>query len=161
VQFSVVIPKITKREETWLGSYLSRPDDEELKDEKKLNEWMDHRGNPYDKLDSEEPEFWPHFNWEVIGEEREKSLWIYSDEDGNIDSIGHVIQKFLQEFRPNDCFHMEWASICSKLRADAFNGGAIFVTAEEVKWTTTQEWVSEQLELFQKKGAPSAQIHPG
>lgn len=156
-QFSTLIGHLKKREEKWLEEFL-RPPTLELEDDALLKKWMADRGHPYKELD-EEPEFWPHFDWEfgTQGKGRcPRYLWIYSTEAGNVDFVGYVVQEFLQKFRSNQCFSMEWASTCSKPLADGFGGGAIFVTADEVKYITTSSWVDGELSFFNGKAVNCA-----
>jgi len=156
-QFSSIIRHITKKERKWLEQFLSIPDEEALEDEALLKKWMEERDNPpYDVYD-EEPEFWPHFQYEFTKTEDGKTgFWIHSYEYGNLDFIEHVVQCFLKKFRPKECFTLEWSNTCSKLRTDGFGGGALFVTAEEKKFISTSSWLDGEISFFNGKDCTNA-----
>ncbi|KKN91210.1 hypothetical protein LCGC14_0220780 [marine sediment metagenome] len=85
----------------------------------------------------------------------EKLVWFHDDESGNPDKIGNVVQRFLKQFRPNECFWLTWASWCSKPRIGEFGGGAIFVTADEIKWHNAHTWTEQMREEWRKNQEPS------
>lgn len=60
-------------------------------------------------------------------------LWLYAEEDGRPDHAAYLVQRFLQTFRPRDCWSLTYAVTCSKPRLGAFGGGALFVTAEAIE----------------------------
>lgn len=88
-----------------------------------------------------EDDFGMGFTMEV---EDDDSLWIYSDESGDVDSASRFVQSFLRKFRPDDCEGFEWAGTCSKPRLDAFCGGAVFITATEIDATYSGKWLGER-----------------
>lgn len=60
-------------------------------------------------------------------------LWLYAEEDGRPDHVAYLVQRFLQVFRPRDCWSLTYAVTCSKPRPGAFGGGALFVTADAIE----------------------------
>jgi hypothetical protein len=77
-------------------------------------------------------------------------LWLHGDEGLNQETIG-AIQFFLKKFRPEDFFHVQIASGCTKHREGAFGGEAIFITKDEIKSFATCEWVFDQINAFLRK----------
>jgi len=61
-------------------------------------------------------------------------LWLYSQDHAYLDRVAHLVQKFLRTFRPGDCWSLTYSATCSKPRVGEFGGGAVFVTASDVKW---------------------------
>ena len=76
-------------------------------------------------------------------------LWVGSDYGSNIDHVAYLAQKFLKRFRPDQCWSLTYAVTCSKLRAGEFGGGAVFVTADEIKYQDTHTFVEQQRTEFQ------------
>lgn len=70
-----------------------------------------------------------------------KSVWFHADESGNADRVGSVVQQFLKIFRPTESFSLTWAEYCSKPRIGEFGGGAMFVTADQIKFQTCGGWI--------------------
>jgi hypothetical protein len=40
-----------------------------------------------------------------------RHLWVYSEESGNPDNVAWLVQKFLKEFRPDQCWSLTWLSV--------------------------------------------------
>lgn len=76
--------------------------------------------------------------------------YVISDECGNVDHASDFIQTFLKKFRPDSCFHIEWASTCSLPRAGEFGGGAIFITAKKMTWFNSSDFVNNEEKKFEK-----------
>jgi hypothetical protein len=79
----------------------------------------------------------------------------FATESGNVGHLAHLVQKFLKEFRPKEAWSVTWAESCSMPRIDAFGGGAAFVTAGEVRWMSTYQFIEDQLAAFQAAAEPS------
>lgn len=71
---------------------------------------------------------------------QERLIWFHADEFGDIESVAEIVKKFLKAMRPNEYFMLTWACWCSKPRIGEFDGGAIFVTASEIKYHYVSEW---------------------
>lgn len=76
---------------------------------------------------------------------KEYYVWFSSDEWGNPDEVALTVQRFLKAHRPNSYFSLTWAETCSKPRIGEFGGGAVFVTANEISWLSTYQWVKKQI----------------
>jgi hypothetical protein len=70
-------------------------------------------------------------------------IWPRSS-NGGVDAACAFIQHLLEKFSPEAGIGFEWSNDCSKPRTNAYGGGAAFITAEGVKYTTTSEWLHEQ-----------------
>ncbi len=81
---------------------------------------------------------------EDVDEDWGRHLWVYSEEHGRVDRVAHLVQKFLREFRPDACWSLTYAGTCSKPRVGEFGGGAVFVTATEIKYSNAWEFVEQQ-----------------
>ena len=81
--------------------------------------------------------------------EHPKSLWLYSEEGADLDSLVDFLQDFLKENRPDSYIGFEWANTCSKMRLDEFSGGAVFITAEKTDWTCTYDFLETKRKEFE------------
>lgn len=91
------------------------------------------------------------FDWQLIEADDGRwgrHFWLYSQECGWAEPTAHFVQKFLQECRPTECWGLTFADHCSKLRIGEFGGGAVFVTATEVKWQMTYGFFDEEEKKF-------------
>lgn len=75
---------------------------------------------------------------------KERRVWFHADEYGDVEAVATMVHAFLGKFRINDCFSLTWASRCQNPRIGEFGGGAMFVTAHEVKFHNAYQWVFEQ-----------------
>ncbi len=71
-------------------------------------------------------------------------LWIYAEEHGYVDRVAHLVQKFLRQFRPDQTWSLTYSVTCSKPRAGDFGGGAVVVSATDIKWFNAWDFVEEQ-----------------
>jgi hypothetical protein len=78
-------------------------------------------------------------------------LWIYVEESGDPARPAQLVQKFLRRFRPDQCWGLTFAQTCSKLRVGDFGGGAVFVTADKIKWNNAFNFVEEEQRSFNVK----------
>lgn len=58
----------------------------------------------------------------------DSSVYFTSEECGNADWLAEEVQAFLAEFKRDDVVTFAWANTCSRMRADAFGGGAYAVS---------------------------------
>jgi hypothetical protein len=75
-------------------------------------------------------------------------IWVVAGEYGNPDAVAAIIQDFLRECRPDDCFTLTWASTCSKMRVGEFGGGGVLVTAQDMHWTNAHAEVESMKNAF-------------
>ena len=81
-------------------------------------------------------------------------LWLYAEDNGDPDRVACLVQKFLKKFRPDECWSLTYAATCSKPRVGEFGGGAVFVTADAIRWQNAYEFVEQQRVAFQRNGKP-------
>jgi len=173
--FSEVIPTLAEPEEAWLKDQLQSvcvfgdkeyPEDAvpaELAD--KDADWIGARFLR-DKTDHDP-------DWDALGFEHSchddpddggwgRHLRVYAEESGNPDNAAWLVQKFLQKFRPDQCWTLTYATTCSKPRTGEFGGGAVFVTADEIKWQNAYDFVEQERTAFaaRKNAVPQAEEQP-
>jgi hypothetical protein len=71
------------------------------------------------------------------------------------------VQKFLKKFRPDQCWSLTYATTCSKPRAGEFGGGAVFVTADEIKWQNAYDFIEDQRAAFKAKRSKARPTRKG
>ena len=161
LQFSEVIKELTEPEEKWLKEQLQETknatvdaaDDEDstsgsqsyafLRDKPEYDAAdCDSLGFDYDFHDDDDMVNWGHH------------LWVYAEECGNADNVAWLVQKFLKKFRPKDCWGMTYAVTCSKMRVDEFGGGAVFVTADRVRWNDCYDFICRQTTAHKARQKP-------
>ena len=86
----------------------------------------------------DEIEFAYAFRFEDGNVDWGRHLWIYSEQYGSVDQVAWLVQKFLRQFRPQDIWALTYACTCSKPRIAEFGGGAVIVTADELRWEDVQ-----------------------
>ena len=144
VQFSETLDKLRPEEEKWLGEQLAADPDTDcpvfLLD--------------YEDRDPDDPDY--GFEWSFQGEGDERHLWVHAEDHGEVDRLAHLIQKFLKAFRPGECWSLSYANTCSKPRLDGFGGGAVFVTAGEIRTHSSGEFIFQQRQAFEAANANPA-----
>jgi hypothetical protein len=175
-EFSEVIPNLSKEEAAWLKDQLEIIvvfDGEEFTDDalpenrssdeadwigcRALRDMEDYEsgagadaGFQYEFRDSDD---------ETLG----RHLWVYAHDWGYVDNVAHLVRKFLKQFRPDDCWSLTWSETCSKPRVGQFGGGAVFVTASDVAWGGSCDFVEQQRAVFasSETAAESDVVQPG
>jgi hypothetical protein len=154
LEFSEVLSDLSPEETTWLKSQLETVHiidgaeymEDELSDTGDAT-WVGCRAyrdmENYDRDFGEDVGFGYSFS-EEVAEDRRRYLWIHSEEHGCVDRVAHLVQKFLREFRPDQCWSLTYAGTCSKPRVGEFGGGAVFITATDIKYCSAWEFVEEQ-----------------
>jgi hypothetical protein len=166
LQFSEVIANLTEQEEAWLKGQLQPvrvfgeteyPEDAvpaELADTDA--DWSGVRFLR-DKTDHDP-------QWDALGFEYSfhedhdtggwgRHLWVYSEVWGDVGNVAWLVQKLLKQFRPDQCWSLTYSATCSKPRAGEFGGGAVFVTADTIRWQNAYDFVEEQRAAFGRKDA--------
>ena len=136
-QFSEILDNLTPEEEKWLTEQLASDPS---------------TGSPvflqdYEEHDPDSPDCGFQIGFE--GEGNERHMWIYSDDWGEPGRAAHLVQKFLKRFRPDQCWSFTYSSTCSKPRIGEFGGGGVFVTADEIHWQNSHEFVGQQRAAFE------------
>ena len=143
-QFSESILALTKDEQAWVRGVLTTNDDPETTKTTLKENGIDCQAIEY-------PEYWPDFQWVIDAD----GLWLYSDEHGDLEQVAEFVRAFLARFRPNQCWSLTWSSTCSKPRIGEFGGGALFVTAKQVRFQNAHQFIDQQRERFRRKARRS------
>jgi len=161
-QFSEAIPNLTTEEETWLRRQLEYVfvfgEQEYAEGELPASldlanaDWEGIRASrnaeDADRYTSGcQHEFHDATEWDDYG----RTLWLYSDEQGDPEFAAHLAHQFLKRFRPDQCWSLTYARTCSRLRFGAFTGGAVFVTADDIRWYTARRFVEDEQKHFCKR----------
>ena len=170
LQFSEVIPNLTEPEEAWLEeqlqtirvfgdkAYAADAVPAELADTEP--DWSGPRFlNDQDDFDPDwdTPGFECDFDTDTDEGGWGRHVWLHADDWGNTESVAYLVQQFLKAFRPDQCWSLTYAATCSKPRVGEFGGGAVFVTADEIKYQNSYEFVEEQRTVFETK---RSKAHP-
>jgi hypothetical protein len=174
LQFSAVLSKLTKKEEAWLKEQLQPicvfgnkeyPEDAvpaELAGREA--EWTGLRFLR-DNGDYDPDCDCLGFEWSLsVDADRGgwgRHLWVYAEESGNPDNVAWLVQKFLKKFRPQECWSLSYAATCSKPRVNEFGGGAVFVTAAEIKWQNAYGFIEDQRAAFEAKRSKTHRTKKG
>lgn len=108
----------------WSGYRFYRDYEDDLSD-------ADDAGFCFELIEKEDSDFGRH-------------LWVYAEENGNLGPLAHLVQKFLRRFRPDKSWSVTYATSCSKPRVDSFGGGAVFVTAHEIKFDSAWDFIERE-----------------
>ena len=90
-----------------------------------------------------------------------RHLWVYAEESGCPDNVAWLVQKFLKKFRPDQCWSLTYSTTCSKPRTGEFGGGAVFVTADEIKWQNAYNFIEDQRAAFKVKHSKAHRAKKG
>ena len=159
--FSEVLPHLTAEEEDWLRQQLQfiyvfdgveltenqLPSDADLQkaDWMGCREWRD---MPDYEEDYEVGFQYAFHDDHGPPDRRGRHLWVYDEEQGDPWRIAYLVQKFLQRFRPDECWSITYALTCSKPRAREFGGGGIFVTAAEIITQDGHDFADQKARTF-------------
>jgi len=145
--FSEQLTFKTRQGATWAQKYLEQFNGEIDEDNPKSEE-LEALADLYE-LESDY--FVLEFQWDISQENKKWGIWMRSEENGNPDHVAQFVQAYLKKFDPQGCFGLSWAATCSKMRTDAFGGGAIFITAETIDWMHTGDWIFKKRQSFNEK----------
>lgn len=167
LEFSEVLQKLKKRERDWLTRQLESVTDEQFAQERGLpapgddgDDWELARFLAEDdSLRKDAIENGEHTGFQHAFEDDGKTLWFYAEESANLEYLAAFIQKFLRQFRPQGSFGLSYSCTCSKPRVGQFGGGAVFVTASQIDYHSTDQWLescARRHELVIKAGVLAA-----
>lgn len=134
--FSEQLEHLTDEERTWLEQQL----DEEKFEQESVPRFLVECSN-----DDTECGFSYEF---LLSKASGQHLWLYSEESGNPHHVGILVQKFLQIFRPQECWSLSYACECDRPRIGEFGGGALFVTADKIEERSTGDLIHEWQQAF-------------
>ena len=93
----------------------------------------------------------PGFGVEFHGTDKDRHAWLSAEEGGDPSRVAHLVQSFVKKFRPDQSWSLTYANTCSKLRIGEFGGGAVFVTADDIHWNNSYDFVEEQRKAFERQ----------
>jgi len=153
VEFSEVIPDVTAEETAWLLRQTNWEDLQAVVADL-------HEKFPVGPVPDEEVArcdlallpAWLAGDMLDFGAEPDKdgNFWIYAEEYGDPEAVATVVQTFLDRFRPEQSWILEWSSYCNNLRIGGFGGGAVLVTAEKIEWFLPLELAMAAQAKFEK-----------
>lgn len=76
---------------------------------------------------------WPGFDYRFL--DTEATLNMSSDDGYSADAAATMIERFLDEFRPRDRHHIDFAFTSAPARPDGFGGGRVLIAAWGQAWT--------------------------
>ena len=76
-------------------------------------------------------------------------LAVWSDENADDMVVATLLQATLREFDVEGPLSLQWSNDCSKARPDAYGGGAVVLTQDDMNTIYTGEWITERLDLHQ------------
>jgi hypothetical protein len=146
--FSEVLQRLTPDEETWLRGQLEVDGSKEAS--ARDGQWTRPRFlMDYDDYD---PSFGELGFEYALGDDKPdgwgRHLWLYAEENGEPGHVAWLVHKFLKQFRPSQCWSLTYATTCSNPRVGEFGGGAVFVTAAEIKWQSSYDFVAQNEKAF-------------
>ena len=149
VEFSEVLTHLSTDEVSWLRSQLEIVYVHDGKEgaEPAEAEWVGCRAfRDLDDPDVGEDEDvgFDHSFSDEDHKEWGRYLWVGSADHGSMDRVAHLVQKFLRKFRPDQSWSLTYSISCSKPRVGEFGGGAVFVTATDIKWSNAWQFVEEE-----------------
>lgn len=77
------------------------------------------------------------------------NVTFYSDETVDVEVVACLLQAYLRKYghKPNrKCLAFGWADTCSKPRPGAFGGGAMVITKDVIRETSTSAWLDRTVE---------------
>jgi len=74
-----------------------------------------------------------------------------SDESVSMDPLCEVIQTWLTRFDSDKGVGIEFANSTSRPMLDGYGGGAVFITKDDINYTNTNRWLSEQIKVHEAK----------
>ena len=137
-QFSEEIGGVTPEEAAWIEKTLRR-DTDDAGERKELMKELALEGE-------HDLDCWPCFEWEF--ENNKSNLWLYAEENANIDHLAWFVQAFLVKFRPTEIFKATGADYCSKLRVGEFGGWWLVISAKEILCGNTWDEATKHAEAL-------------
>jgi hypothetical protein len=164
LQFSQTLDALTPEESAWLGHQLEpiaiingteySEDDDAVQNRDTEPSYQGLRFlQDYDDLNDDADVQGFQIEYQV---DDTTYAWFSAEANGDADRLAHLIQKFLKRFRPDQCWSLTYATTCSKLCVGEFGGGAVFVTADEIRWQSSYAFVEQERAAFEaRKNSPT------
>ena len=77
-----------------------------------------------------------------------RTLWIHDDAHGDVEAVIRFVLRLADELDLTGLWGFQYALTCSRLRFDAFGGGAHVIdlgARKSIGWTSTHEWLEAAL----------------
>jgi hypothetical protein len=84
---------------------------------------------------------------QVTHDEKENTVWVRSEDSGNVDYTADLVQAFLRRFDLDRVISFQWANTCDRLRLDAFGGGALVISRRNADWLNTGTFVETAVKI--------------
>ena len=84
-------------------------------------------------------------------EPKKYGLWVYTEEAGEPEKVGVLVQRYLNRFCPDEIFTLTWAATCSKPRIGEFSGGGMVVTAKRIYFSEASDWTAKKVKEIEKR----------
>lgn len=84
-------------------------------------------------------------DWGFWVERDGEGLHIMHDQWFDAEQCASVLQAYLTKFDPERAIGFEVAYTCDKLRPNEFGGSAWLVSADQIHFFSTQEWIRENI----------------
>ena len=157
LQFSESLGPLTTKQDAWLQQQLEAivviNETEFPEDDAPDCDEPEYRGlrflRDYETLDDDADI--PGFGVEFNGTGKDRHAWLSAEEGGDPSRVAHLVQSFLKKFHPDQSWSLTYATTCSKLRVGEFGGGAVFVTADDIHWNDSYDFVEEQRKAFERR----------
>jgi hypothetical protein len=73
------------------------------------------------------------------------SVWLHADECGDVEYTADLLAAMLESFNSDAILSFTWANTCSRMRPDEFDGGAVVITKDEIRFLSPSRWIDEQV----------------
>ena len=78
-------------------------------------------------------------------------LWFHGKQLRDVGRVARLVQKFLRQFRPDQCWSLAYARTCSAPLAGKFGGGAVFVTPQRIERCNVHDLIEKRRKAFAHK----------
>lgn len=89
---------------------------------------------------------WGYLGFECVRMDNEGTkFWLHEDESINVDQVCEFLHYVVTKCNLGP-LGFTWASTCDKARLNAFDGGAAWVSKDEVRFINSTSWLASQQE---------------
>lgn len=140
-QWATEITDLTEAEMAWFKACLT---------------WKPPYNADYELPDDFESPDWYDWDAEGVGfeydfHEKGRTLHVYATESGNLNTLEELMREFIEKFRPNYVFTVQWADSCSRMRVDEFGGGAMVVSRLRTEYIDTYRWSQDLVKKMEEE----------
>jgi hypothetical protein len=120
---SFTLPLRSTEEAEWMAAFLQEVDEQLAAEEEPTNGVAEYLRNLGSECRCN--------NYVRRPEGEKKYLWVYGDEQFDVEEAALVVMAYLKRWAPKACFVFTWADTCSKPRPGEFSGGSVLVNVED------------------------------